>query len=83
MGNPTIYIGGESVVKLMAVCCVGLPTVPVLQGCGRRLLEVARSCPRCQTLVLCGHTHGGGKLRVLENRGVLTDPAEYEKPQVQ
>ena len=50
---------------------------------GDVLLEVARSYPNCQILVLCGHTHGGGELQVQENLRVLTGPAEYGKPQIQ
>ncbi len=34
-------------------------------------------------LVLCGHTHGGGEVQVLENLQVVTGPAEYEKPGIQ
>ena len=47
------------------------------------LLDVARSYPKCQLLVLCGHTHGGGEIQVLENLRVVTGQAEYGKPQIQ
>jgi len=50
---------------------------------GDVLLEAARLHSGCQILVLCGHTHDGGKLQVLENLRVLTGPAEYGKPQIQ
>jgi 3',5'-cyclic AMP phosphodiesterase CpdA len=50
---------------------------------GDMLLGVARSHPGCQILVLCGHTHGGGDVQVLENLRVLTGPAEYGKPEIQ
>jgi len=50
---------------------------------GDVLLEVARSRPKCQILVLCGHTHGGGEVQVAENLRVMTGPAEYGKPEVQ
>ena len=50
---------------------------------GDVLLEAARSHPKCQILVLCGHTHDGGELQVLENLRVVTGPAEYGKPEIQ
>ena len=50
---------------------------------GDVLLAVAKSHPACQLLVLCGHTHGGGKVQVLDNLRVVTGPAEYGKPEVQ
>ena len=50
---------------------------------GDVLLEVAQGYPKCDLLVLCGHTHGGGELQVLENLRVVTGPAEYGKPQIQ
>ena len=50
---------------------------------GDVLLDVAQSHPRCELLVLCGHTHGGGELQVLENLRVLTGPAEYGHPRIE
>jgi predicted MPP superfamily phosphohydrolase len=50
---------------------------------GDVLITVAKSHPACQLLVLCGHTHGGGEVQVLENLRVLTGPAEYGKPRIQ
>ncbi len=50
---------------------------------GDVLLETAGAYPHCDLLVLCGHTHGGGEVRVLENLRVLTGPAEYGKPEIQ
>ena len=50
---------------------------------GDVLLATARSHPGCQILVLCGHTHDGGELQVLENLRVVTGPAEYGKPEIQ
>jgi 3',5'-cyclic AMP phosphodiesterase CpdA len=50
---------------------------------GDVLLAVAKSHPMSQMLVLCGHTHSGGEIQVLENLGVMTGPAEYGKPQIQ
>jgi 3',5'-cyclic AMP phosphodiesterase CpdA len=50
---------------------------------GDVLLETARSYPGCQILVLCGHTHGGGEIQVLDNLRVVTGPAEYGRPEIQ
>ncbi len=50
---------------------------------GDVLLDAARSHPKCEILVLCGHTHSGGEFRVTENLRVVTGAAEYEKPQIQ
>jgi 3',5'-cyclic-AMP phosphodiesterase len=50
---------------------------------GDILIEVAQSHPNCKLLVLCGHTHDGGEVSVLENLQVLTGPAEYGKPEIQ
>jgi hypothetical protein len=33
--------------------------------------------------VLCGHTHSGGEVHVVENLRVVTGPAEYGKPEIQ
>lgn len=50
---------------------------------GEVLLAVANSHPACQLLVLCGHTHGGGEVQVLDNLRVVTGTAEYGKPEIQ
>jgi len=50
---------------------------------GDVLIEAAQSYPTCQILVLCGHTHVGGAVRVLANLQVLTGPAEYGRPEIQ
>ena len=50
---------------------------------GDVLLEAAQSHPKCQILVLCGHTHSGGEISVAENLRVVTGPAEYGKPEIQ
>ncbi len=42
------------------------------EAVGDVLLETARSHPKCNFLVLCGHTHGGGEIEVAENLRVLT-----------
>jgi hypothetical protein len=50
---------------------------------GDLLLEAAKSYPDCQILVLCGHTHGGGEVQMLENLRALTGPAGYGKPKIE
>ena len=50
---------------------------------GDVLLDVAQSHPKCDMLVLCGHTHGSGELQVLENLRVVTGAAEYGRPEIQ
>lgn len=50
---------------------------------GNVLLDVAQSHPKCEILVLCGHTHGGGEIQVADNLRVLTGPAEYGKPRIE
>lgn len=50
---------------------------------GDVLLEVAQANPSCRITVLCGHTHGGGEVQMLENLRVLTGPAMYREPVVQ
>ena len=50
---------------------------------GDVLLDVAQSHSKCQILVLCDHTHGGGEIQVAKNLRVVTGPAEYGKPEIQ
>jgi 3',5'-cyclic AMP phosphodiesterase CpdA len=50
---------------------------------GDVLVDAAPKHPACQFLVLCGHTHDGSEVQVLENLRVLTGPAEYGKPVIQ
>ena len=50
---------------------------------GDVLLDVARSHPKCQILVVCGRTHGDGEVQVLENLRVVTGPAEYGHPRIE
>lgn len=50
---------------------------------GDVLLEAAESYPKCQILVLCGHTHGGGEIQVRENLRGVTGAAEYGRPEIQ
>ena len=50
---------------------------------GDVLTRVIQAHPQTNLLVLCGHTHGGGRLQVLDNLQVLTGQARYEKPVIQ
>jgi predicted phosphohydrolase len=50
---------------------------------GDVLLDVARSHPMCDLLVLCGHTHDGGEVQMSENLRVVAGAAEYGKPEIQ
>jgi predicted phosphohydrolase len=50
---------------------------------GDALLDAAGAHPHCRFVVLCGHTHGGGEVQVLENLRVATGAAEYGKPRIQ
>ena len=49
---------------------------------GDVLEKTMRACPASKLLVLCGHTHGGGELQVLENLQVLTGEARYRHPAI-
>jgi 3',5'-cyclic-AMP phosphodiesterase len=46
---------------------------------GDTMRQVMRRHPESNLLVLCGHTHGGGELQVLDNLRVLTGEAECGK----
>ena len=50
---------------------------------GDALLEIARLYPDRQIDVYCGHTHGEGKCRPLQNLYIHTGGAEYGEPQIQ
>lgn len=50
---------------------------------GDCMIEVMKGHPDRELLVLCGHTHGGGRSQVLDNLLVLTGPAQYREPVVQ
>lgn len=53
------------------------------QVAGEAILEVMRQYPRCQLTVLCGHTHGSGEYRPVENVTVFTGGARYGEPEIQ
>jgi predicted MPP superfamily phosphohydrolase len=46
---------------------------------GDVMQKVMQAHPQSNLLVLCGHTHGGGEIKVLDNLRVLTGEAEYGK----
>ena len=39
--------------------------------------KVMQAHPQSNLVALCGHTHGGGEIKVLDNLRVLTGKAEY------
>ncbi len=50
---------------------------------GDVLEKTMQAYPQSKLLVLCGHTHGGGELQVLDNLQVLTGEARYGQPVIQ
>ena len=50
---------------------------------GLALVETMLHYPDAHLTVLCGHTHGGGRLEVQENLLVVTGSARYTEPEVQ
>ncbi len=44
---------------------------------GEVMVKVMKAHPQSSLLVLCGHTHGGGEIKVLDNLRVLTGEAQY------
>jgi 3',5'-cyclic-AMP phosphodiesterase len=50
---------------------------------GDVILEVMAAHTDRQLLVLCGHTHGGGRSQIRDNIEVLTGEAVYREPQIQ
>ena len=55
-------------------------------GCkavGEILVELMKSKIDRDMVVLCGHTHGAGSVKILPNLHVITGGAEYGKPQIQ
>ena len=50
---------------------------------GEMLRQFAATHPATQLLVLCGHTHGSGCVKIADNLEVLTGGAEYEAPELQ
>jgi len=44
---------------------------------GEVMVKLMQPHPKSNLLVLCGHTHGGGEIKVLDNLRVLTGEAQY------
>jgi predicted phosphohydrolase len=53
------------------------------RAAGEALLEVMGKRPECDLTVLCGHTHGEGRVEMLPNLRVWTGGAEYGMPGLQ
>jgi predicted phosphodiesterase len=49
---------------------------------GDVMQKVMQAHPQSNLVVLCGHTHGGGEIKVLDNLRVLTGKAEYGKTRI-
>jgi hypothetical protein len=49
---------------------------------GDAIEPIMRERPERNLTVLCGHTHSGGEVGVLENLHVITGAAEYRSPAV-
>jgi predicted MPP superfamily phosphohydrolase len=50
---------------------------------GDVLLDIMPRFPQTHLLVLCGHTHSGGRVQMLDNLEVVTGKAEYGQPAIQ
>jgi hypothetical protein len=46
---------------------------------GEAMKKLMQAHPQSSLLVLCGHTHSGGDIKVLDNLRVLTGKGEYGK----
>jgi len=53
------------------------------RAAGERLANLMRAHPDRTMVVLCGHTHGAGLVRILDNLEVRTGGATYGKPALQ
>jgi hypothetical protein len=49
---------------------------------GDTILEIMRNRPDRKLTVLCGHTHGAGEARPLENVHIITGGAVYGRPAI-
>ena len=49
---------------------------------GEAIVEIMAQFPDKQTIVLCGHTHGQGTYKPLDNVTVINSAAEYRDPRV-
>ena len=53
------------------------------RAAGEALSDVMRAHPESRMTVLCGHTHGGGRIQPEANVEVITGAAEYGRPCIQ
>jgi hypothetical protein len=53
------------------------------RGLGEVLREIMQARTECDLTVLCGHTHGAGRVDILPNLHVWTGGAEYGRPELQ
>ncbi len=66
----------------------GAPSQPAFQqrfcwaAGGEVLATFAAARPEVEAVVLCGHTHGDGFLRIASNLAVVTAPADYGAPRL-
>ncbi len=52
------------------------------QAAGQVIVDVMPAYPHCRLTVLCGHTHGEGETRLLDNVTIFTGSARYGAPEV-
>lgn len=55
----------------------------VCQAAGEAMLKIMTGYPHHQLTVLCGHSHGQGRVQIRDNLLVLTGGADYGKPHIQ
>ena len=53
------------------------------KAAGDVLRETMIARPDREMLVLCGHTHGGGEVKILDNLEVITGAVRYGRPSIQ
>ena len=53
------------------------------KAAGDVISKVMREHPDRRITVLCGHTHGSGRVRIQDNIEVITGGAQYGRPHVQ
>ena len=55
----------------------------IASGVGENPAKPPSRSKEMSFLVLCGHTYGGGEIRVLEKLRVVVVPATYRTPEIQ
>ena len=51
------------------------------EAVGHVLRAAAEEHPACEITVLCGHTHGSGRVEMLPNLTAFTKGAQYGRPE--